>query len=240
MGYSSIISEIHAPIDQNISVMIQPKTLTFLRQLKRNNNKPWFDAHKDRYLEAKADFEALTERLIAGLGKNDPALEALRVKDCVFRIYKDVRFSHDKTPYKVHLAAGFNRGGKKVHYPGYYFHLEPGGNTYCGGGIWHPDAPELKKIRQEIDYNHDEFLSIIRNRKFLRLFGPLEDEDALMRPPQGYQEDNAAIAYLKFRNYIAGTAFGDEILTTPALTKKILDAFSTLKPLIDFLGRALE
>ena len=105
--------------------MIQPKTLTFLRQLKKNNEKTWFDQHKEQYLAAKTDFEVLVARLIEGLGKTDPELGALRLKDCVFRIYKDVRFSHDKTPYKVHFAAGFNRGGKKVHYPGYYFHLEP-------------------------------------------------------------------------------------------------------------------
>jgi uncharacterized protein (TIGR02453 family) len=220
--------------------MIQPRTLTFLRQLKRNNHKTWFDAHKERYLEAKADFENLTAQLIEGLGQTDPALGALRVKDCVFRIYKDVRFSHDKTPYKVHFAAGFNRGGKKVHYPGYYFHLEPGGNTFCGGGIWHPDGPEIKKIRQEIDYNYDEFLSIVRNRKFLRLFGPLADEDALVRPPQGYQQDNPAIEVLKFRNYIAGTGFDDDLLASPRLARKILDAFQTLSPLISFLGRATE
>jgi uncharacterized protein (TIGR02453 family) len=218
--------------------MIQPKTLTFLRQLKKNNEKTWFDQHKEQYLAAKTDFEVLVARLIEGLGKTDPELGALRLKDCVFRIYKDVRFSHDKTPYKVHFAAGFIRGGKKVHYPGYYFHLEPGGNSYCGGGIWRPEAPELKKIRQEIDYNYEEFRSIVRGRKFLRLFGPLEDEDALVRPPQGYHEDNPAIEVLKFRNYIAGTGIDDALLTSPRLAGKILEIFATLSPLIDFLGRA--
>lgn len=219
--------------------MIQPKTLTFLRQLKRNNHKPWFDAHKDRYLDAKADFETLVQALIDGLARMNPAYGSLRVKDCVFRIYKDVRFSHDKTPYKVHFAAAFNPGGKKVHYPGYYFHLEPGGNTFCGGGIWRPDGAELKKIRQEIDYNYAELQAIVKNKKFLRLFGPLEDDDALVRPPQGYQEDNPAIALLKFRNFIAGTGFEDTRLTSSRLKTGILDTFATLQPFIDFLGRAL-
>lgn len=220
--------------------MIQPSTLTFLRQLKKHNTRPWFDEHKDRYLEAKSDFESLTEQLIAGLGKTDLGIGALGLKDCVFRIYKDIRFSHDKTPYKTHFAAGFNKGGKKVHFPGYYFHLEPGGYTFCGGGIWHPDASELKKIRQEIDYNYDEFRSIVRDRKFVRLFGDLDPEGSLTRPPQGYTADNPAIEYLKMRNFIAGTGFPDEVLTNKALPQKILRTFLTMKPLIDFLSRAIE
>src|SRR5690349_4039309 len=109
--------------------MLQPSTITFLRGLKRHNDKIWFDAHKPQYQAAKADFDALAEQIIAGLGKNDPGIVSLRVKDCVFRIYKDVRFSKDKTPYKTHFAAGINKGGKRVHFPGYYFHAEPGGLT---------------------------------------------------------------------------------------------------------------
>lgn len=220
--------------------MLQPATITFLRQLKRHNDKAWFDTRKEQYLAAKADFDELTAAVISGLGTSDPDLSGLRVKDCVFRIYKDVRFSRDKTPYKTHFAAAFNKGGKKVHFPGYYFHAEPGGLTYCGGGIWRPGADELRKIRQEIDYNYDEFVSIVSNPKFLRLFGALEDEDSLVRPPQGYGEDNPAIVYLKMRNYIAGAGFTDEALTSKGLLKKIDTAFQTMKPLIDFLGRALE
>lgn len=220
--------------------MLQPSTLTFLRQLKRHNEKPWFDAHKDQYLAAKTDFDELVQQIITTYGLTDPDIGTLQVKDCVFRIYKDVRFSKDKTPYKTHLAAGFNRGGKKAHYPGFYFHAEPGGNTFCGGGIWRPAGPELKKIRQEIDYNYEEFLSIIQGKKFSRMFGKLEDADSLMRPPQGYDENNSAIEYLKMRNYITGIPFTDADLTSSNLLKKIVSAFTTMKPFIDFLGRALE
>lgn len=220
--------------------MLQPATLTFLRQLKRHNEKTWFDAHKEQYLAAKADFDAFVGQIIHAFGETDPDIGNLQVKDCIFRIYKDVRFSKDKTPYKTHFAAGFNRGGKKVHYPGYYFHAEPGGYTYCGGGIWHPATPELKQIRQEIDYNYDEFLSIVRDKKFTRLFGTLEEDDKLVRPPQGYEEDNPAIEYLKMRNYITGVGFTDEDLTSKTLVKKVTHAFTVMKPFIDFLGRALE
>lgn len=219
--------------------MLHPKTIIFLRHLKKNNDKTWFNAHKEQYESAKFDFAMLTQRLINGLGQTDPALGSLKISDCVFRIYKDIHFSVDKTPYKVHFAAGFNQGGKKVHYPGYYFHLEPGGKSFCGGGIWHPDVSELRKIRQEIDYNYKEFLSIIQDRRFVRRFGHLKDEAALVRAPYGYSEDNPAIAHLRFRNYIAGAAMEDTLMTDPRLEKKILDGFAALKPLVDFLGRAL-
>jgi len=220
--------------------MLQKATLTFLRQLKGHNEKSWFDAHKDQYLTAKADFEKFITQLLLEMGKTDQHMAALELKDCVFRIYKDVRFSKDKTPYKTHFAAGINKGGKKVHFPGYYFHAEPDGLTFCGGGIWHPAGPELKKIRQEIDYNFDEFLTIITNREFVKLFGALEDENALVRVPQGYMEDNPAIKYLKMRDYIVGTSFTDAQLTNKGLLKKVLHIFNTMQPFIDFLGRALH
>ncbi|TAM98571.1 MAG: DUF2461 domain-containing protein [Chitinophagaceae bacterium] len=220
--------------------MLQPSTITFLRQLKRHNQKAWFDINKEKYLDAKADFENLVQQIIVEYGKIDPDIAALQVKDCVFRIYKDVRFSKDKTPYKTHFAAGINKGGKKVHFPGYYFHAEPGGYTYCGGGIWRPDAAELKKIRQEIDYNLEDFKSIIKDKRFLRLLGDLDDADTLVRAPQGYEEDNPAIKYLKMRSFITGVSFTDEELTSKELLKKIIHTFTVMKPFIDFLSTALE
>lgn len=219
---------------------LQPSTITFLRQVGRHNNRAWFEANKEKYLNAKADFDGLVGEIISEYGKTDPGIASLQVKDCVFRIYRDVRFSKNKAPYKTHFAAGINAGGKRVHVPGYYFHAEPDGYTYCGGGIWRPDAPELKKIRQEIDYNLKEFLSIVKNKKFEKLFGDLDEEDALTRAPQGYEEDNPAIKYLKMRSFITGISMTDEDLTDKKLLKNILNAFTTMKPLIDFLARSLE
>jgi uncharacterized protein (TIGR02453 family) len=220
--------------------MLQPTTIRFLKGLKRHNNKTWFDAHKPEYLDAKTDFETLVSTLLEKMGVMDPSLRNLQLRDCVFRIYRDVRFSKDKTPYKTHLAAGFNQGGKKVHFPGYYLHIAPGGETFCGGGIWRPDGAALKKIRQEIDYNYEEFHQILQDRKFRRLFGNLEDEESLQRAPQGYSDDNPAIEYLKMRNYIAGTGFSDDVLTSRTFSRKVMDAFTAMKPMIDFLGRALD
>lgn len=220
--------------------MLQPSTITFLRQLKRHNEKAWFDANKGKYLDAKADFENFIRQIISEFGKIDPDISTLQVKDCVFRIYRDTRFSKNKTPYKTHFAAGINKGGKRVHVPGYYFHAELGDHTYCGGGIWRPDMPELKKIRQEIDYNYEDFSSIIKDKKFVKIFGDLDDEDALSRAPQGYEEDNPAIKYLKMRSFITGVSFPDEELSSKELLKKIVHTFTVMKPFINFLSRALE
>ena len=220
--------------------MLQPSTITFLRQLKRHNEKQWFDANKGKYLDAKADFENFIRQIISEFGKIDPDISTLQVKDCVFRIYRDTRFSKNKTPYKTHFAAGINKGGKRVHVPGYYFHAELGDHTYCGGGIWRPDTSELKKIRQEIDYNYEDFSSIIKDKKFVKIFGDLDDEDALSRAPQGYEEDNPAIKYLKMRSFITGVSFPDEELSSKELLKKIVHTFTVMKPFINFLSRALE
>ncbi len=220
--------------------MLQKQTLTFLRQLKRHNEREWFEAHREQYLAAKADVEALVTRILEGLAAKDPAFASLRLKDCMFRIYRDTRFSQDKTPYKTHFGAGINRGGKKVHAPGYYLHLEPGGLSYCGGGLWRPEAPLLKKVRQEIDYNADEYRAILESRNFRRRFGGLEEGDALQRAPQGYTEDNPAIAYLKMRSFVAGTGLTDEQLLARDLDKRVLRIFADLSPFIGFLQRALD
>lgn len=219
--------------------MLQPSTLKFLKSLRLNNNKVWFDEHKTEYQAAKADFESMVQQLIDGLSKQEPSMQGLQLKDCVFRIYKDVRFSKDKTPYKVNLAASFQAGGKKSTLAGYYFHLEPGGNSFAGGGLWMPGAPELKKLRQEIDYNFQEFEQLISHKEFIKQFGKIEGE-ALKTAPQGYQPDNPAIAYLKLKSFVVSHPFTDEACTQPALVREILKTFAIMQPFIQFINRAMD
>ncbi|HEY8959668.1 DUF2461 domain-containing protein [Chitinophaga sp.] len=219
--------------------MLQPSTLKFLKSLRLNNDKVWFDEHKTEYLSAKADFESIVQQLIDGLARQDSTIKGLQVKDCVFRIYKDVRFSKDKTPYKTNLGASFQAGGKKSTLAGYYFHLEPGGNSFAGGGIWMPAAPELKKLRQEIDYNFREFEQIISNKEFIKHFGKVEG-DALKTAPQGYLPDNPAIAYLKLKSVIVSHPLTDEACTQPAMVKEILKTFALMQPLVQFINRAMD
>ena len=136
--------------------MLSPATFRFLKSIQKNNNKVWFDKNKPAYLSAKEDVGALVDGVIAELVKIDKTLAGLSSKDCVFRIYRDVRFSKDKRPYKTNLGASINAGGKKVMVPGYYLHLEPG-KSFLAGGLWMPPGEELKKIRQEIDYNGTDY-----------------------------------------------------------------------------------
>ena len=132
--------------------MISPSTISFLKTLKKNNNKSWFDNNREKYLDAKNNFEEFVGSLLSKMILFDEDLKDLIPKNCTFRINRDIRFSKNKTPYKISLSASFNKGGKKSIYAGYYFHLQPGENSFVGGGLWRPEPVELKKLRQEIDY----------------------------------------------------------------------------------------
>jgi len=221
--------------------MLQTSTLAFLKNLKINNTKEWFDTNRKLYESAKTDFTALVDHLIHEFGKKDTSIASLQAKDCIFRINRDVRFSKDKSPYKTNMGASFSKGGKKSLLAGYYVHLEPG-NSFTGGGIYMPDTDAIKKIRQEIDYCFSDFSKILHNKKFASRYGDLDKgkELSLSREPKGYEKDNPAIDYLKLKSWIAMTPLTDEDLTDKNLSKKIISAFEALQPMIEFLNRALE
>lgn len=222
--------------------MFQPSTLQFLKALKKNNNKPWFDANRPKYEAARADFLQFIQQVIDTHGKKDPAIRNLVAKDCMFRINRDIRFSKDKSPYKMHFGAAINKGGKQsVSSAGYYFHLEPG-QTFTGGGIWMPSPEDLRKVRQEIDYNFDEFKKIIGARAFKSVYGDLshEAEYKLTRLPKGYEADNPAAEYLKLKSFIASIQIKDAELTEKSLLKTTVNAFTALQPLIGFVNHSLN
>jgi len=221
--------------------MLEPQTLKFLSQLKKNNNKPWFDSHRAQYEAGRIDFSNFIQLVIDALQKTDTTITGLTAKDCQFRINRDVRFSKDKRPYKENFGAFICRGGKKSIYAGYYFHLAPG-NSFMGGGLWHPEPANLKKVRQELDYNWEEFASILKNKNFKKTFGDLyKGEDlSLKRMPKGYEEDNPAIDYLKLQSLIAEAKIKDEDLTKSTLHKKTVTAFEALQPLLNFINRSLD
>ncbi|MES1159631.1 MAG: DUF2461 domain-containing protein [Bacteroidota bacterium] len=219
--------------------MLQGATIKFLKDLKKNNNKPWFEKNKSVYLAAKEDIDLFTQQVIDGLGKLDADIAPLLPRDCLFRIYRDVRFSKDKTPYKTNMGASFNKGGKKVPTAGYYFHCEPGSNM-AGGGLWMPMAPELNKVRQEIDYNFDEWKKIVGHRSFKKIFpAGVEGIDMLARPPKGYDAENPAIEYLKMKSFIVSRPFTDAELQSKSLLKEVLKTFETMKEFIAFLNHAM-
>ena len=219
--------------------MLQPDTVRFIERLSENNNKPWFDAHRDEYVAAKADFERFVELLMGQLVEIEPALSEQKAKDSIFRIFRDVRFSKDKTPYKGHFGVYLSRGGRKYSGAGYYLHIEPGGKSCIGGGLWMPEPSLLKAVRQEIDYNFEEFENIINEKNFRKLFSNIEGE-RLKTLPQGYGAENRAIEYLKMKSFTAGQNLEDKELTSRGFRKKAVDVFTIMKPFVDFLNRPMD
>lgn len=222
--------------------MLAVSTLKFLRDLKKNNNKPWFDKNRKKYDDAKADFAGFIQQVIDLHGKKDISIQNILSKDCLFRINRDVRFSKDKSPYKSNFGASINKSGRKAeHSAGYYFQVQPGRN-FAGGGIWMPEPNELKKIRQEIDYNFADFKKITGDKKFKAVYGDLDrsPEFLLSRVPKGYEPDNPAADYLKLKSFVAISFFTDADLTSKDLVKKTVAAFEALQPLIEFINKSLE
>lgn len=222
--------------------MLQNSTLTFLKNLKKNNTREWFEKNRKAYEAAREDFASLIDHVIKQLGKKDEGIAPLTSKECMYRINRDVRFSKNKAPYKNNMAASLISGGKKSDNAGYYIHIQPGGESFIGGGRYMVEPDQLKKIRQEIDYNWDEFNKIIHNKKFFTCYGELERSEgmALSREPKGYEKNNPAIEYLKLKSWVATTALTDADLKGKDLVKKVTTALKTLQPLIIFLNRALS
>jgi uncharacterized protein (TIGR02453 family) len=221
--------------------MLQKSTLQFLKNLAANNNKPWMDANRESYLAAKEDFENLVAQVIKKTGSFDADIASLEPKNCTFRLNRDVRFSKDKSPYKTNFGASFSRGGKKSIAAGYYFHCQPG-NAFAGGGLWMPMPPELKKIRQEIDYNFADFSKIIKSKKFTAHYDGFErsSDYVLTRPPKGYDDANPAIEFIKLKSFVSMKKITDTQLTSGTLVKDITAAFEALMPLVKFLNQAME
>lgn len=198
-------------------------------------------ANRPAYEAARADFLQFTQQVLTVFAKYEPDLLPLQPKDCVFRQNRDVRFSADKSPYKINMGAAFSKGGKKSVLAGYYFHLEPG-KSFVGGGLWMPDKALVQKVRQEIDYCWDEWQLMLKNKSFQKHYGDFsrEPEMVLQREPKGYDKNNPAIAYLKMKSWVAAQPLTDAALTESDLVKNVIDAFKALQPFVHFMNRAIE
>lgn len=220
--------------------MIQAATLKFLKNLKKNNNRPWFQEHRKQYENVKADFLLLVEKLITGIAAFDKPIGNLEAKNCLFRINRDVRFSKNKDPYKSNLAAYFNKDGKKGIGAGYYLHIEPG-RSFVAGGIWMPEPAVLAGIRQEIDYNFTDWKKLIDQKKFRKYFPEaVTSEEVLVRPPKSYDENNPAIEFLKMKSFIVSKPYADGVLVNKNFIKEVTKTFNAMKPLIDFINTSLH
>jgi len=212
--------------------------LDFLKELKENNDREWFNENRKKYDGAKTEFETLINKLIPKIYDFDPEIGSLTAKQCVFRIFRDVRFFKDKSPYKVNMGGFMSKGGRKGFHSGYYVHIEPG-RSFLGGGIYMPPSDILKKIRQEIMYNVDEYKNIINNPAFKKIFTQMEGEK-LKRPPKDFPADFPDIELLKCKSYVVLHDVKDKDILSKNFENYIIDVFKTMYPLNQFLNKALS
>ncbi|MHB1049204.1 MAG: DUF2461 domain-containing protein [Bacteroidota bacterium] len=216
------------------------KGLDFLRRLKRNNNREWFTLHKSEYEDlVKFPMQCFIASLKPLFAEFAPEFDP-NPKRSLFRIYRDTRFSADKTPYKTHSAAHFETKKKPKLFDGagYYVHIAPG-EVFIGAGIYMPTNDQLKQIRKAIAEDSDEFLAVINDKKFRKLFGGLEGEK-LSRPPQGFAPDHPLIEHLKFKQFFTGIEWKEETCYKKNFLKKSAEVFRALTPLVRFLNAAMK
>ncbi len=218
--------------------MIQAETLSFIKDVTENNDREWFAANKGRYEVVKEDILSLIEKLIPKLAAIDPEFSIdTPAKKCLMRIYRDVRFSKNKDPYKNNYGISFSVKAKGIPSPDYYLHIQPG-KSFFGAGFWMPEAPVLKLIREEIDYNAPEFTSILESKGFASLY-ELSKEDTLKNAPKGYDIDHPQIKLLKLKSFIAICPITDAELLSPKIVDKLKTAFESIYPFVLFLRNAV-
>ncbi|HEX6891335.1 MAG TPA: DUF2461 domain-containing protein [Chryseolinea sp.] len=216
------------------------KALKFLKDLSKNNNREWFEKNKSRFTECKDEFEGFVSVLLDDMIQFDSSLAGLNPKKLIFRIYRDVRFSKDKTPYKKNFSAGFSAEGKGMGTPGYYFHIQPNGESFVAAGLFQPVPENLAKIRQEIDYNGDQLKKIFNEKKFKANYKKFWDEDKLKTAPKGYDKDHSYVEWLKLKSFIVIHSFKDAEVTSRNFRKNVVQVLKSSKPLNDFLKEAIS
>jgi uncharacterized protein (TIGR02453 family) len=221
----------------------ETNALRFLSQLKKNNNKPWFEANRADYEgHVREPMRALIEEMNGRFAKFAPEIRG-DSKRSMFRINRDIRFSNDKSPYKTHAACWFNHksashkvgGEANEGSAGFYFHLEPG-RSFVGGGLWMPPRPSLDKLRDAIAEDHAGFARMVAS---LKIFGGLDTERMLKRMPRGYAEDHPAGKWLKYQSFVTGRAVKNTDVTSGKLPALLARDFERMLPLVRWLNRAL-
>lgn len=213
--------------------------LTFLTVLRKNNNREWMEANKAASKEARADFEKIVKALLQGISGFDAGLNGVEPKDCIFRSNRDIRFSKDKSPYKTNFGASMAPGGKKSMQAVYYFHLQPGNESFVAGGLYMPSGEQLKKVRQEIDYNAAELKNIISKADFINYFGTIQGEK-LKKAPKGYSTDHPNIEFMRLKSYVVLHKMNDEAVLSRNFANDILPVYKAMHPFNEFLNIAVS
>jgi uncharacterized protein (TIGR02453 family) len=215
--------------------LIPKSSFDFLKLLKKNNDRDWFNAHKDRYLKELHAIELFADDLLALMNKHD-VIETPSGKKSLHRIYRDVRFSKNKTPYNTHWGGSFTRA-TKLRRGSYYFHLEPG-NTFIAGGFWGPEPSDLKRIRDEFAFDAQPFRKIVKNKKFISAFGSLQGEQ-IKTTPKGYNAEDPAIDLLRYKQFLLKKHFTDKEVLGPNFVRLLNENFRAMRPFLDHMSEVL-
>jgi uncharacterized protein (TIGR02453 family) len=219
--------------------MISNETFRFLKELKLNNNREWFDENRVIYTKLRKDFEDFIGLVIAEISKFDRDASQTTAKASVFRINRDTRFSNNKLPYKTNFGAFIAMGGRKGINGGYYIHVEPG-ECFLAGGIYMPSGPMLKAIRMEIFDNIQEFKEIIQAPDFVKHFGKRLGDEQLKSAPRGFPKDFPDMDYLKYKHYTVLKNEPDTIYQNPGFIREVIEVFRAMAPFNRFLNHAVE
>lgn len=213
--------------------------LSFLTDLNQNNNREWFNENKGRYQEALEIFREMAASMISGISSFDPTLDGLDAKQSIFRIYKDVRFSRDKSPYKTHFGCWMTKGGRKSTDAGYYFHLEPG-KSFAAAGVWMPPAEQLKLIREDILLNPAAYLDLISQLQGQKKYERGGREDMLKKGPTGFPKDFPYMEELKYKHHIFSRSYKDSELARKDFVSILTEDYRGLYPLVSYLNHAMS
>lgn len=215
---------------------ISKENLAFLQLLGKNNNRDWFHAHKSEYVQHHENAIAFADSVLEKMNGHDN-IETLSGKKSLFRIYRDVRFSKDKSPYKTHWGGGLKRATKQLR-GGYYFHIQPGGQSFVGGGFWAPNKEDLFRIREEIASDAEELRAITNSKEIQTTFGALYGEQ-LKTAPKGFDKDHPDIDLLRFKQFVFIKKFSDEEVLEAQFDAVVNETFKKLRPFLDLMSDVL-
>lgn len=218
--------------------MLISSVYDFLLELRINNNKEWFQENKEKYNKAKKDFELFIEICIETIKDIDPEIAGIKAKDCIFRIFRDTRFSHNKDPYKTNFGALIAKNGRKSQYGGYYIHIEPD-MCFIGGGCYMPESKILKAIREEIYHHTDDFISIIENKNFRKHYKELHGE-SLKTAPRGFDKHFEHINLLNHKHFAVVKNVNHKKVLSDGFITEIKESFTALHPLNQFLNNIIN
>lgn len=232
---------------------VHPNTLAFLEELKENNDREWLKVHDADYRQSQKDFNSFVESLTEKVIEKDETIPELPSKDLTFRIYRDIRFSPDPTPYKTYYSAAWSRTGRKGPYAGYYVQVQPGG-SFLGAGLWHPEAAPLALMRRAIDRKSEKLKNVLMEpamrkeffkgvardeKKVIKAFIDVNSSDMLKTKPKGYQAENPNIALLRLRSFTIGRKLKDDEVLGPGALKRIADLIGILTPFVTYLNSVI-